>query len=48
MPLYLYLLVGFVPRVRPDVLLQVRKLGEFSLADLAAVGLDSEVDPGVL
>jgi hypothetical protein len=34
--------------VGPDVLLQVGELGELPLADLAAVGLDAQVDPGVL
>ena len=32
----------------PDVLLEVGQLRELSLADLAAVGLDAQVDPGVL
>ena len=32
----------------PDVLLQVGQLGELPLADLAPVGLDAEVDSGVL
>ena len=32
----------------PNVLLQVGELGELPLADLAAVGLDPQVDPGVL
>ena len=41
-------LVGLVPGVGPDVLLQVGELGELPLADLAAVGLDAQVDPGVL
>jgi hypothetical protein len=41
-------LVGLVPGVSPDVLLQVRELGELPLADLAAVGLDAQVDSGVL
>ena len=31
-----------------DVLLQVGELGKLSLTDLAAVGLDAQVDPGVL
>ena len=31
-----------------DVLLEVRQLGELSLADLAPVGLDTQVDPRVL
>ena len=30
------------------MLLQVGELGELPLADLAAVGLDAQVDPGVL
>jgi hypothetical protein len=34
--------------VGSDVLLQVGELGELPLADLAAVGLDAQVDPGVL
>ena len=41
-------LVGLVPGVGPDVLLEVGELGELPLADLAAVGLDPQVDPGVL
>ncbi len=41
-------LVGLVPGVGPDVLLQVGELGELPLADLAAVGLDAQVDPHVL
>ena len=40
--------VGLVPGVGPDVLLEVGELGELSLADLAAVGLDAQVDPHVL
>ena len=31
-----------------DVLLEVGQLGELSLADLTPVGLDTQVDPGVL
>lgn len=42
------LLVRFVSRVRPDVLLEMRELRELPLADLAAVRLDAEMDPGVL
>lgn len=34
--------------MRAYVLLQMRELCELPLADLAAVGLDAEVDPGVL
>ncbi len=34
-------LVGLVPSVGPDVLLQVGQLGELPLADLAAVGLNA-------
>jgi hypothetical protein len=41
-------LVGLVPGVGPDVLLQVGELGELPLADLAAVGLDAQVDPHML
>ena len=41
-------LVGLVPGVGPDVLLEVGELGELPLADLAAVGLYAQVDPGVL
>ena len=41
-------LVRLVPCVRPDVLLKVGELGELSLADLATVRLDPEVDPRVL
>ena len=41
-------LVWLVPGVCPDVLLEVGQLRELSLADLAAVGLDAQVDPGVL
>ena len=40
--------VGLVPGVGPDVLLEVGELGELPLADLAAVGLDAQVDPHVL
>ena len=40
--------VGLVPCVGADVLLQVRQLGELSLADFAAVGLNAQVDAGVL
>ena len=31
-----------------DVLLEVGELGELALTDLAPVGLDAQVDPGVL
>jgi hypothetical protein len=41
-------LVRLVPRVRPDVLLQVGQLGELALTDLAPVRLDPQVDPRVL
>lgn len=34
--------------MRAYVLLQMRELCELPLADLTAVGLDAEVDPGVL
>ena len=32
----------------PDVLLEVGQLGELPLTDLTPVGLDAQVDPGVL
>lgn len=41
-------LVGLIPRVRPDMLLQVRQLRELPLTDLAAVRFDAQVDPRVL
>ena len=41
-------LVGLVPGVGTDVLLQVGQLGELALADLAPVRLDAQVDAGVL
>ena len=41
-------LVRFVPCVGSDVLLKMGQLSEFSLADLAPVGLDSQVDPHML
>ena len=41
-------LVGLVPGVGSDVLLQVGQLGELALADLAPVRLDAQVDPHVL
>lgn len=41
-------LVWLVPGVCPDVLLEVGQLRELSLADLAAVGLDAQVDTHVL
>ena len=41
-------LVGLVPRVSSDVLLEVGQLGELPLTDLAPVRLDAEVDTGVL
>ena len=41
-------LVWLIPRVRTDVLLQVAQLRELALADLAAVGLDTQVDARVL
>lgn len=41
-------LVGLVAGVSPDVLLEVRKLGELAMADLATVRLDAEMDAGVL
>ena len=34
--------------MRPNVLLQVGELRELPLADLAAIGLDAQVDPRVL
>lgn len=34
--------------MRPNMLLEVRQLREFTLADLAAVGLDPEMYPRVL
>ena len=34
--------------MRPDVLLKVGELGELSLADLATIRLDPQVDPHVL
>lgn len=40
--------VRLVPGVCPNVLLEVGQLGELPLADLAPVGLDAEVDSGVL
>lgn len=40
--------IGLVPSVCSDVLLEMRQLGELPLADLAAVGLDAQVDTGVL
>lgn len=40
--------VGLVTCVRADVLLQVGQLGELALADLAAVGLDAQVDARML
>ncbi len=41
-------LVGLVPGVSSDVLLQVGELGELPLADLAAVGLDAQMNPHML
>lgn len=41
-------LVGLVAGVSPDVLLEMRKLGELAMADLATVRLDAEMDAGVL
>ena len=41
-------LVGLVSSVGSDVLLEVGELGELALTDLAPVGLDAQVDPGVL
>lgn len=41
-------LVGFVACVRPDVLLEMRKLRKLPLTNLAAVGFDAQVDAGVL
>ena len=38
--------VGLVSSVCSDVLLQVGELGKLPLTDLAAVGLDAQVDPG--
>lgn len=41
-------LVRFVAGVGANVLLQVRQLGEFALADFATVRLDAQMDPRVL
>ena len=41
-------LVGLVARVSPDVLLEMRELGELALTYFTSVRLDAEVDPGVL
>ena len=41
-------LVGLVAGVGADVLLQVTQLGELPLADLAAIGLDAQVNSRVL
>ena len=41
-------LVGLVSSVGSDVLLEVGELGELALTDLTPVGLDAQVDPGVL
>ena len=41
-------LVWLVSSVGSDVLLEVRQLGELSLADLTPVRLDAQVDPRVL
>ena len=41
-------LVWLVSSVGPDVLLEVGQLGELPLTDLTPVGLDAQVDPGVL
>ena len=41
-------LVWLVSSVGSDVLLEVGQLGELPLTDLAPVGLDAQVDPGVL
>jgi hypothetical protein len=41
-------LVGLVPGVGPDVLLQVGQLGELPLAYLAPVRLDAQVNPHML
>ena len=41
-------LVWLVSSVGSDVLLEVGQLGELSLADLTPVGLDTQVDAGVL
>ena len=40
--------VRFVTRVGANVLLQVGQLSEFTLADLASIGLDAQMDAGVL
>ena len=41
-------LVGLVSCVSSDVLLEVGELGELPLTDLTPVGLDTQVDAGVL
>ena len=41
-------LVWLVSSVGSDVLLEVGQLGELALTDLTPVGLDAQVDPGVL
>ena len=47
-PTWVAALVGLVPCVSPDVLLQVRQLGELPLTDLTPVRLDAQVNPHVL
>lgn len=41
-------LVWFIPGMCADVLLQVRQLCEFALADLTSIWLDAQMDAGVL
>ena len=41
-------LVRLVSCVSSDVLLEMGELGELPLTDLAPVGLDAQVDPGML
>lgn len=45
---YLGAAIGLISGVCSDMLLEMRQLGELPLADLAAVGLDAQVDTGVL
>lgn len=40
--------IGLISGVCSDVLLEMGQLGELPLTDLAAVGLDAQVDTGVL
>jgi len=41
-------LVRLIPRMRTYVLLQVRQLGELTLANLAAIRLDAQMDARML